>query len=55
MRGHADYVLYALIGGLTAAQAVNDWSDPKSYIAVSLAVCVALKAKRSGNGKKETG
>lgn len=53
VRASADYWLYALIGALTAAQAVQDWRDPQSYIAVLLAALVALKAKRSGNGNKE--
>lgn len=53
MRAQVDYFLYAFIGGLTAAQAVKDWRDPQSYIMISLAMLVALKAKRSGNGKKE--
>jgi hypothetical protein len=48
-----DYILYAMIGALTAAQAVDTWS-PKAFIGVALAGLVALKAKRSGNGKQES-
>lgn len=53
MKATADYWLYAGIGALTAAQAVDDWSNPKSYIGIALAALVALKAKRSGNGKED--
>lgn len=53
VRESADYILYAAIGALTAAQAVQDWRNPQSYIAILLAALVALKAKRSGNGKNE--
>ena len=48
-----DYALYMTIGGLTIAQTVKDWSDPQAYIAIALGALVALKAKRSGNGKVE--
>lgn len=53
MRAHADYVLYALIGALTAAQTIKDWTDPQAYIGVCLAALVALKAKRSGSNGNE--
>ena len=52
VREQADYWLYASIGALTAAQAVKDWRDPQSYIVITLAALIALKAKRSGNGKE---
>lgn len=53
MKNQADYLLYAMIGSLSAAQAVTDWHSPQAYIGVVLAGLVALKAKRSGNGAKE--
>ncbi len=40
-----DYALYTLIAGLTFAQGVNDWKDWHSWVGVSLAMAIALKAK----------
>lgn len=52
MKPHLDYILYALIGALTAAQAVETW-DIRALIGVALAGIVALKAKRSGSNGNE--
>lgn len=50
-----DIGLYAVIGGLTAAQQF-EWSEVWTrFIAISLAVCLAIKMKTSNGHPKKDG
>ncbi len=55
VRIQMDYYLYPVIAGLTFASTVTDWKNPQTYIGITLAMAIALKAKRSGNGKADAG